>query len=89
MRKCGQPRSQPHHSRPALAGGTQTLSPSPRVSSARFLTQLTVVAHVSWLTHAQELSDAVLALTAIQARLGAALVDLCKHLGRGEIRRGR
>lgn len=65
------------------------LSPLLPTRSARFLTQLTVVAHVSWLTHTQELSDAVLALTAVQARLGAALVDLCKHLGRGEIGRGR
>lgn len=42
-----------------------------------------MVAGVTWLTQAQELGDAVLALTAIQAGLGLALINLCRHLGRG------
>lgn len=59
-------------------------SPAPYL--ARSLTQLAVVASVTRLTEAQELSNAVLASATIQAGLGPALVDLCRHLGRGEAR---
>lgn len=59
---------------------------SPTAYPARSLTRLAVVASVTRLTEAQELSNAVFASATIQAGLGLALVNLCRHLGRGEAR---
>lgn len=65
---------------------TETPSSAPHMSSVHSLTQLTVEARVSWLTHTQELGDAIFALAAVQAGLRPALINLCKSLGRGKIR---
>lgn len=55
---------------------------SPEAYPARSLTRLAVVAGITWLTQAQELGNAVLALATVQAGLGQALINLC----RGETR---
>lgn len=60
---------------------------SPEAYPAQSLTRLAVVAGITWLTQAQELGNAVLALATVQAGLGQALINLCGHLGRRETRR--